>query len=392
MNQRLLVIIGLIAIPFYELIFKVFPYIVVIAPDTRAPKELIAMFFALSIGLLAVFKGNIKPFNNKFILIIPIYLLFNLWMSPHFDLFINTVECGDLYFWKPFSEILCFILMIFAIASSDDDFIPIFKIMVICGTLMSAYVIFQKFGFDQFWIQREGDQFVQVRGRLLGGNLGQSTVVSSWIIMMIPISIYLRKYYMSFIMIIAVFLTGSAMALMSMVLMALIYLIKFNKKFLIIFATLFIILICLISFKQDIRLKIVQRMDGRFEVWKNIFYDIRGGAIAGVSQDFSTTGVGFGRFPFIFPDKHKSNFKQAHNDFLEFTYDCGFCGLAIVLFGLCFMFNKFLFHGIRFPIFLSFISILFCSLGGFPFQLGAHQFYSAIFLGLLNNDSINRRI
>ena len=46
-------------------------------------------------------------------------------MSPHLDMYINNVQSGDFYFWKPFSQVLCFTFMIIAISSVNIDFVKI---------------------------------------------------------------------------------------------------------------------------------------------------------------------------------------------------------------------------------------------------------------------------
>lgn len=401
--QKLLIILGIVIIPFYEIFLKFLPFVKSISPDTRVNKEIIALVFALSIGLLAVFQGTIKPFKNKWFLLIPIYLLFNLIMAPHADMFINGIESGDFYFWKPFSEVLIFALMIIAIASIEINFEEVLFTMVICGTIMAAYVIMQYFGFDQFWITKSMDELggfgnpKSVTSPSLGGNLGQSTLVASFIIMIIPLAFYFRRYWMVLLMIISVLLTKSDMARIALGFIGIFSLMYFKRNFIVpiifIFLTLSIVGIWAC---QNFNGKsfIENHMSGRAEVWKNIYTDIRDGAIEGEKQDFSFTGVGLGRFGFIFPDRHKSEFKQAHNDLLELIYDCGLIGLGLLIGGIGLMISGVLSNisPIRFSILLSFIAILFCSFGSFPFQLGAHQFYSSILVGLLNNDSILRRV
>lgn len=393
--QKLLIILGIAIIPFYEIILKALPFVKSVAPDTRAPKEVIALVFALSIGLLAVFHGHIKPLRNKFLLILPVYLLINLIMSPHVDLFINGIEVGNFYFWKPFAEILCFLLMIVAISSMDIKFDSVFLAMVICGAIMAGYVIMQKFGFDQFWIVKNPEKWSgAIADAEIGGNLGQSTVVASFIAMIIPLAFYLKKYWMATLMVVATILTRSDMALLSLFVM-IIPAIMYWKKFLIIpMCSLILCGSIFIGYEiyksPNFRHMISQHSSGRTVAWKAIISDIRDGAIVGSKQDFSFTGVGLGRFGFIFPDKNQSDFMQAHNDLLEFTYNCGFIGLGLLLMALFFMVCKFSIYlpPASFAILLSFITILFLSLGSFPFQLGAHQFYSAILVGLLHNQGV----
>lgn len=391
MIQRLLIIIGFIAIPFYELIFRIFPYVKVMAPDTRVPKELIAVGFALAIGLLAVFEGKIKPFKNKFLLLIPIYLLFSFWMSPQVDLVINNVQCGDFYFWKPFAILLCFALMIIAIASSDEDLLKPLNIMVWCGFIMSCYVIMQSFGFDQFWVGKTTGDAPFTPSFEAGGNLGNPTVVSSFIVLIIPLAMYFKKYWFAFVMALAVILTKSDMSQLSLLLISIIYVVtKFRFKDLrkrFVYGLIFSIAIlsCSIYFKdKNIFSFIESRSSGRIGVWQQVVEDIRSGPIEGSKQDYSMMGVGFGRFSFLFPDKHNSRFLQAHNDLLEFTYNCGFFGLILLLLGLFYLIKRIEKTGINFYILLSLVSVLFCSFGGFPFQLAAHQFYSAILIGILH--------
>lgn len=387
--QRLLVIYGLIIIPFYEIFLRALPFVRSVAPDSRAPKEIIALVFALSIGLLAVFQGTLKPFRNRFFIIIPIFLLFNLIIAPHVDLFINNVESGDFYFWKPFSEVLCFALMIFAVSSMKIDFNEIINVMVICGAVMAGYMILQKFELDQFWIAKTAQNFTAVRSHNIGGNLGQPTLAASFIVMMIPLAFYLEKYFLAILITIGVLITGSAMSIFSILAMVLAWVVRLEKFMIIPIGLVLIIGICIIKESPTIQSKIIERMDGRWPIWKETCDDIKHGAISGQQMNFSMTGVGFGRFSYLFPDKHKNTyFQQAHNDLLEITYDCGIVILFLILAGIYSMAIGNIFYDKNFFVFLSFLGILISSLGSFPFQLGAHQFYAAILVGFLHNEKL----
>lgn len=394
--QRLLIILGLIIIPFYEIFLKALPCVRSIAPDSRMPKEIIALVFALSIGLLAVWHGKLKSFRNKFLLIIPIYLLFNLIMAPHIDLNINNNEVGDFYFWKPFSQVMCFTFMIIAISSLEIDIKEILKVMVFCGVVMAGYVILQKFGLDQFWAVKTDQVFTSVRGEAMGGNLGQPTVVASWMIMMVPLAFYLKRFWMAFTIILACILTQGAMVSGSLIFILFLYMIYFFHMENLVpmrFITPIIILIISIGgfFIINNKSYVINRMDGRYEVWKNTISDVRNGQIVD-GQKFPITGVGLGRFSFTFPSKNHSLFQQTHNDILEFIYDTGLVGGFLLIAGIYIMIMNIHITPLSFSILLSFIGILFCSFGSFPFQLGAHQFYSAVLVGFLNNESLIRRV
>lgn len=388
--QRLLIVLGIFVIPFYELFFRVFPFVKVIAPDSRQPKELIAIWFALSIGLLAIFQGNIKPFKNKWLLILISYLLINLFMSPIIDLQINGIEIGDFYFWKPFNQVICFSLMIFAVSSSEIDIDHILKPMVICGTLMSIYVILQKFGFDQFWIGKKEQQFTAVTEHLIGGNLGQPTIVASFLVMLFPLSIYLRKYYYTAIIFIAIILTRSDMAILSVMFITILSTMKYfkisNRLICLIFILISVITMFFYLNNKNFVNYVNERSSGRIKVWTDIYTDIRDGAIIDNPSDYSFSGIGLGRFSFIFPKKHETIFKQAHSDPLEFIYDCGFIGFGLLIMSIWSMIkNK---SKRSYSILISLAGIFFCSLGSFPFQLASQQFYSVLLIGLLHNKQL----
>lgn len=394
--QRLLIILGLIIVPFYEIFLHVLPYAASHAPDSRVTKEELALVFALSIGLLAVWHGEIKPFRNKFLLIIPVYLLFNLIMAPHAPLTINNNEVGDFYFWKPFAEVLCFTFMIIAVSSMEINFEEILKIMVWCGFIMAIYVILQRFGLDQFWVAKgynydgAGNSFIAVRSEELGGNLGQPTIVASWMVMMVPLAFYFRKWWMGITITVACSLTQGVMVGLALATVGMVSAIRYDRLLIL---PVGLILVASLMFGISHTSQIINRMDGRYEVWKDTLSDIKNGQIDD-KHKFSITGVGLGRFSFLFPGKHKITFQQTHNDPMEFAYDCGIFGEYLLLVGIFVMLAVGLFHvsSLVFSIALSFLAIFVCSLGSFPFQLGAHQFYAATLVGLLHNEKIIRRV
>lgn len=389
--QRLLIILGLVIIPFYEIFLRMLPFVHGVAPDSRVTKEILAVVFALSIGLLAVWHGNIKPFKNKFLLIIPVYLLFNLIMAPHVDLIINNMESGDFYFWKPFAEVLCFTFMIIAVASMEINIEEILRVMIICGTVMAGYVILQKLGLDQFYTVKPSIPWIaEMSNSEIGGSLGQKTIVASFIVMIIPLAMYFKKWWMSGLMVIACLLTHGSMVTAALVLIFVIFLFYRYMALRMLIIVLALASIMVIGFYKPIQNKIINRMDGRYEVWKNTLSDIHNGQLKDDKHKFGITGVGLGRFPFIFPNKHNSEFKQTHNDPMEFIYNCGLVGGFLLFAGIFVMISNINLDHMGFSILLSFIAIFFCSLGSFPFQLGAHQFYASILVGFLHNDSITR--
>lgn len=392
--QKLLIILALVMIPFYEIIIRIFPFAIAHVPETREPKLLLAMFFSLTIGLLAIFEGKILKFDNKWLLILTSYLMISFFMSPKVELFLNGIDSSDFWFWKAFCNVICMLLLVITIASSFDKFDYALKIMVYVAVIMSIYVILQRIGFDQFYIQKSINELGSVTRPEVGGTLGNSTLVASFLVFIIPISIYLKKYISSFILFVSVLITESDMALAACFIMIILYLFYFkfiSKSFTLLIFFILTIVFCYNYLNvEKFRHFIDDKSNGRISVWKDVIKDIKNGIIN--KQDFSITGLGLGRFPYVFPEQHNSIFRQAHNDFLEFIYNTGFIGLGLLVLSMwqiISVFSKessFLIASLA----ISFIVFIITALGSFSFQLGAHQFYIALIVGLLSNNYLRR--
>lgn len=393
--QRLLITIALVFIPFYEVIMRILPYSRVAAPDTRETKLLLAMFFSLAIGLLAVFEGKIRRFDNKWILFLICFVMLSFFMSPKIPLFVNGIDSGDFWFWKPFCNMLCMLFLVLAVASIEDDIVYIIKIMSIVSMVMGVYVLSQFFGLDQFFIKKSVEEIGTVTMPQIGGTLGNSTLVASFLIFIFPLSIYLKRYFDASIILLAVLATQSDMALISLsaIIMGFLYYFKhISLKFLVAIVSIIIMLFSVLMITDhNFRNIINNKCNGRIPVWINTLKDIRDGSDN--KRDFSFTGMGLGRFGYIFPEQHKTIFRQAHNDFLEFTYNCGIFGLILFLSTIFFVIKTYFISDsyLIICLTLSFLSFLLSALGSFNFQLGVHQFYMAIIFGLLSNPILRRK-
>lgn len=389
--QKQLVILGLIVVPFYDFFLRLLPYVRTVAPDSRATKEILAVGFALASGLLAVFVG-MKPFNNKWLLAALGFILLSFTMSPHAPMVINGVDSGDFFFWKPFAITLCFAFLVIAAASLDCDFEVILEVMVWSGFGMALYVIAQWFGLDQFWVESPKVKDLGITSPLLAGTMGQSTVVASFLAMIVPLAAYRRHFAPAGVIVLAVILTKSAMAMLALgvILIAASFMSNYVRKpYLCIMLTIICVTFGLICHKNaGFGQRVQEQFNGRTVVWGQTISDIKNGAIEGSPQDFSFSGMGIGRFTVLFPQRHASTFQQAHNDYLEFVYNCGLVGLGLLLMGIWRMFTVYRMNNRRRAVSLACIAMLFCALGSFPLQLGAHQYYLAVLAGLLHNEAI----
>ena len=93
------------------------------------------------------------------------------------------------------------------------------NVMVICGFIMALYIFVQKAELDQFFGKISSDINPDVdalKSPLLGGFIGQSTVVAPFVAMCIPLTVYFKRYIWAIAMATAVLLTQSKMGIGAM--------------------------------------------------------------------------------------------------------------------------------------------------------------------------------
>lgn len=411
-----LIITGLVLLPFYELIFRVFPYVNVITPSTREPKEFMAVTIALAIGLLSIHKGKIKSFGNKWLLLLVGFHLLSIRLALKPPLVVNDIEIGNFWVWKATFLVLCYFLMIVAVASMElnrSKIEHILKVVTWCGFIMAVYVILQRFGLDQFYKVKAIEEIGSVTRPEIFGTLGQSTLVASFIAMLVPVSLYFRRKTMLVTMIVAIFITQSEMAIGAMLVSIALFFVLCKPRRMII---VFLIVLALGSIysleykKGRLWTREVINDNARFANWEKIINDWKGSPIHVENGDtFPFTGVGPGSLTFIYHAHNQPNaesirrgdpgimFMQAHNEYLEILYNLGKGGLILFLLSIFYMVTRAVKAILRnadyhkpmiASILCSFVCFALCALGSFVFQLGAHQYYGILFVGLLHNQSL----
>lgn len=388
-----LLISGLIVIPLYDIILRMFPSVVIIASDTRGYKEVMLIAFALAVGLAALYHQGFKPFKNKWLLLFVMFQVVTLSMSFKLPLVVNDISSTSFWVWKPLFIGLCAFILFLAVSSvqlTKKQLDMLLFTMCIVGVIEAGYVVLQTFGFDQLFAVKGVGQIgtVGFPGRV--GTLGQPTLVSPFMAMTLPLAIYLKRYFVSVLIIIAVLLTHSQIAITAMIIGICLYAIIWKVKiaFVIIPIALIVCGIILVNKKFVVD-------NGRFSTWKKIVSEIRDGSQDGKIKEQSLTGYGQGSFPYIFDSnghEERSNFKQAHNEYLELAYNCGLGGLALFLLSIFYFIKKEIILNISnrqsMAILTSFVIISLCALGTFVWQLGAHIYYTVVIAGLLHNKPI----
>lgn len=386
--------IGLIIIPFYELVIRCFPSAFVIGTDTRGPKLALSLMIALAVGLWCLFQGKLKTFQNKGMLAFVAYAFLSMQLAPNVPLFINDQDSSMFWMWKQMVIILIYAFLIISVASIDfrkEDIGKISNIMAYCGAIMAIYVFIQWAGLDQFFVAKTQQTITSVENYKLVGVLGQPTVVSSFLAIILPIALCSRKTICTIIIAAALFLINSKVALVSGYCGVLACSIFTRKSY----ATTILLLLAVLFVLSAFVFRSDWTDSGRIEQWRHILnYWKTPLSINGAKGMHTIAGFGPGSFEYFYPISRSSNFFHPHNEYIYILFNFGIAGLGIILYSIFIMAKKFFISCLesvhidnsRFGFMSSFIVALALSGGTFILGLGAHSFYMAIIVGLLHNN------
>lgn len=348
----------------------------------RDPKLMLAFFYALILGLWGLYDKN-RPLKNRWLILFIGYLIFNLWQAPKPYVHYAGLEIKNFYFWKPFAMMLAYLGMFMTMRSKRLDEKVILKVAVWVGFITSLMMIAQTSNLFQ-WQNAHDEGYQQITG-MLGNPLSAGIFVA----MLIPIAIYIKRYFFSVLMIIAVLCTSSQTAIWSMALSLLFLLGSWRKNFLILLAVIVLLagtlgIMCVTS--DTLKRKITPRDNGRVEQWINIVDDLREPFIT--SKAYPYTGFGLGSFQYKYHRKHPGTdrvFYQAHNEYMELLHDTGIMGVLLFMMALITYFRNI---KMRCNINKFLLSSVMCSMiaagAMFGWHLGTIAFYTVCLMGLLD--------
>jgi len=398
--QRLLLGLGIAIIPFFS----------IGGFDSRDPKMMLSMVISLCLILTAVYYGRIGKCLNKWLLALLVYIPLCHFLAysetnrmvlavgkktVSIPILIGWIPVQNFWIWKPMLIIFVFFLLYLSI--KNLDLVQHLNIMVCVGGLLAVYGIVQYFNIDQFFMLSAAQHADNPR---VAATLGQPTLLATFLAMLLPLSVYFRKWVCFALMAVVIVITKSQMALGASVVSLLLYLAFSGRKQLVL-AVLLACVIGTLAFQYKPRVG-----DGdRFRNWKMIVADIKGTEDIQntrlnrvLKQDmvyknkYSLTGRGLGSFKYLFHRKHSlgkgKEYFEAHNEPLELTYCIGIIGLLLYLLAWFTEFRlNFAFSERKLAIMSALIAVNLCSLGLFVFHLGAHCFYTVVLLGALNEDT-----
>ncbi|MCK4303039.1 MAG: hypothetical protein KAY24_02235, partial [Candidatus Eisenbacteria sp.] len=192
----------------------VVPLILVAGQDTRGPQMEMAVGASLIIALVAIRYGKLRPFRNKWLLLFVGYLLVNRHFAPT-PLAFAAGNVPNFWIWKPVFYVIVFVMMIVTLASlrfTEEHKQKLLNVMAWVGLVMSAYTVVQWIGIDQFAIKLGSKNLMGVVG-----TLGNRILVAPFIAMLIPIALYMRRWWQAILMTLAVLVTRSQMGIGSLV-------------------------------------------------------------------------------------------------------------------------------------------------------------------------------
>ena len=396
----LLIKVGIILVPFYDIIFRAMPYLDIYLSGTRPQREIISLWIALFIAIRGLYTGNIKAINDKWLLIfLGFMFILNFQFGRGMLFAINGVQSNSFWLWKPMFHSIVYFLAYLTIINTDfseKQINSIVKTIAISGIVMAVYVCLQAFGIDQFFATQPFALNPQnpVHNPHMAGTLGQPTIVAPFIALCLPFLLYKKWNIWAIFCIFVLFLIDSQVASAACILSLCVYCYLKKPQSWIVIAIMLsgaALFLCLNpSYIGD---------SGRFGTWSQIILDWSGTPFEGAK--IAITGAGIGSFQYLFHATNKTVFYQAHNEYIELLYSCGIIGLSLFMAVLFNIFSRAYKVYRRYAdkrmslmvaLISSFACICLCAGGTFIWQLGVYRIYTVIIIGIMLNKSIQRGI
>ena len=368
------------------------------------PKE--AIFVVLS-SLTIFYHSFIKPTGkrmvNKYVfafLCLAVFQLFVYLWIPMLDVYKDGKFGINFWAIRSFVNIVIGVFLIKSLAEglSNKDWIKIFKFLCWCGFFIGLYSIFQFFGIDCMNHIGPGHfeyNFINGvfdRKVLMSGFLSNHTLTGAYVALTAPLCLLFKENrYKLFLVVMAcsIFLTGSLVAVVSLILSISFYLVL-TKKFniLMVFALVSLLVVIFSAYK----IPDFFSASGRLGWWKTSTVD--------VLNNRPFFGFGHGSFSqkYSFPgDKFRPDTEllSAHNDFIQELNEGGLVGLCVIIFVLFNLFLKSLnnlskeWFIVDVVMVCCLISLCIVSFGCFPFHYPPLAVIGILYIAYIESRNIN---
>jgi len=366
----------------------VIPFVLIAGYDSRLPKEQISILLSCVIALFCLFNGLLKPVKNKWLFITFIFILISMTLIPKTSLvagfftgkeFFLTpdINIDGVWNFKPVLYCLIYLLYFISVSSVEWNVKKTFIIISWVGAVLSCFAIIQYFGFNQFLNIRPYEAIGNLPHKEITATLGQPTILSAFLGLCLPFSLYSKRYDHFILSCVAILMTGSLNGIFAILLS---FLVLLRNKFavIVIAIVLFSLAITYVALKPS-------NFNGRIVTWGQTISDIKGDSDWSKKIKRPLTGYGLGAFPFISSTFHQSAWREVHNEYLQIAFSIGIIGLILFL---CFLFNMFKDIFINYSmngmnaIFIFLLIVCVSALSLFVFQLHAFIFYIVTILGI----------
>jgi len=221
--------------------------------------------------------------------------------------------------------ILCYYLGYLSISNhkfSDSETNMVQWHLMAIGTLIGAYVIFQYFGFDEFFDFRS-DTVTSVNSKNphLFGTLGNSRICGAFLLLIIPYVLVMRQWIFGAIILVAIVLIESKMVFFGGAAMFLFLFARSRREFYGIFV---IVILIAIAYYQ-----LGHHDSGRLHEWTSVWKVFQSRILVG---QHVFTGFGFESFRTI-NRMIGSAWWPIHNEYFEILWATGFIGFGLFLAG-----------------------------------------------------------
>ena len=397
-NTMLIFCLGLAFTVFYDLLLRLLPAVYVITPTTQAPRHFFSIWLAIILSLYIMATEGMKPIKNKAILVLFAFLFLSIHLAPYYPIEINGVDSSNFWVWKTMFQFMCFFMMYCTFQGvhfSKEDSKKLILCLQTCAIILSVYACFQALGVEQFFAEKSEEIIGNPSEPNVVGVFGNATILGSFLVLLLPFLALFKKFKTGVIVLIAIFLTKSEVAIYTALFLSGIFffLNKPSKKSILITLSTIVLIAgisvpILLKNKKDFL-----NVNGRVHVWKQVVKELsyQRHGLSGAPSAF--TGVGPGSYAYITRHSKDLQWYRVHNEPLEVTYMLGYIGFGLFLLTLWFSVDVrhfFVSNPFYQACFLSFFSSLIMSLGTFVWQMSPHNLLCVFTFAMINNESLKR--
>lgn len=363
------------------------PLFTVAGEGSTWPKLYLALAFSLALFLMACFQGTLGRVSNVWLLLFMAYIPVSLFFAPRLNLPLNGVVFSSPWLWQSALFVLVFFLLYVSITGQKFtayDIYPLFQAVVWLGVVLSLFIFAQKMGLDQWFSLTSHINAAHVPSKVCGATLGHPLYAGTFLAIMVPLSVYLRRWVAAVIIVTAIIVTQSQMAIVSLVMSMFSYLAFTSKKRLILLTILGVCLsACLVFlYFTSPKVKAFVGDSGRFTTWETVVKNFNAPPVKEVKKTYAITGAGLGSFPVMFHKTHGGHWLHAHNEYLEITYEIGIAGLLLLIMAFIGVFKGMNFTEYHACLYACIVASMVTAIGLFNWHFGPHLFYTITMIGL----------